>query len=364
MEALRQRLEDLLRELAMAQLAAKTAKEVHAKVVARGMAQLSEAKLRHQKHTAELVAAFEEGRKRLDGQHMAEMVQERSRHKVERQQLDESGTSLAQTRQVTDKSLLDAHDKLEEMAASVEALEEQLSAALSQYVAKCDRHGEEVGRILERNLAERAELVAGFEEEKAGLERQLDQALFDPAKAALGQESLHLREKLRSCEIEMEEAVAERARQKEEERELLSAARGETEQLRSTVSSLDEQIRAAHSQHAEQCDRYLQELGGSVEESKADRAARDGEVAPLSLSRSPSLSPFFSVSTLSPPPLLSPSFSVSTLLSLVTPLMSRTSPAGCPLPPSLSPSVSLSLSTLFHPPPAGAGAGGDPRTDL
>jgi hypothetical protein len=189
-----------------------------------------------------------------------------------KEQLDACETSMAQERadcsrevQVKNEALREAADKLQEMAAQLQSVQVELAA-------KCDRHGEEVAGILERSHAERAALVVGFEEEKAGLERQLDQALFDPAKASLGQESLHLREKLRSCEMEMEEAAAERARQKEEERELLSVARGDAEQLRSTVSSLEQQLWAAHSQHAEQCDRHIQELGEILETNHAERA--------------------------------------------------------------------------------------------
>jgi len=105
-----------------------------------------------------------------------------------------------------------------------------------------------------------------------------------------------------------------------------------TDELRSTVVSLEEQLSAANAEHAAQCDRHIQEVAGvlgereemvaafeeekaglerlhmqSLEENKADRVARQGEVAPLSLS--PALSLLLSLSFSLPP-------SLSLLLSL------------------------------------------------
>ena len=232
-----------------------------------------------------------------------------------------SSSSLALTPTAAQPTIDEAEqlrDETEQLRATVVSLEEQLLAANAEHAAQCDLHIQELAGILEKKHAERAELVASFEEEKAMLEKQLGEVLFS---AEADQVLARLKEQLDACETSLAEERAE----VQVKNDALREADGKLEEMAGRFES-------AQVEHGAQCDRHIQEVAGvlgereemvaafeeekaglerlhmqSLEENKADRVARQGEVAPLSLS--PALSLLLSLSFSLPP-------SLSLLLSL------------------------------------------------
>ena len=77
--------------------------------------------------------------------------------------LSAANAEHAEQVQVKNDALREADEKLQEMAARVQS-------ARVEHAEQCDRHVAEVSGMVEKKRAERAELVAAFEEEKSQLQ--------------------------------------------------------------------------------------------------------------------------------------------------------------------------------------------------